>query len=115
MFRALRVARCGKIALWIAGFLAVCGSFGLHPEPPAVQASLLAHSAPGWHGNAAGDGNATHGCLACLAHRSVSVTGLTGVVLRPASSSGAPALPRVSPPISLEARPHDGRAPPALS
>ncbi len=113
MVRALKTARYGQAALWIAGFLAVVGSFGLHPEPRGLEVLLTASSRAGWSSVPA-SGKASHGCLACLAHRPVSLTGLAGVVLEPGSSLRPPNPARLSRPRRLEFPSHEGRAPPAL-
>ncbi|HJW13860.1 MAG TPA: hypothetical protein VJ776_04140 [Thermoanaerobaculia bacterium] len=104
--------RFGQAALLLAGFLAVSGSFGLHPEPersPIAAATGEEWSAPD------GLSDATpHICLACLAHRSVPLPRLSAVVL--ALRAAAPMAPAAapSPPARLEGHPREGRAPPAL-
>ncbi len=112
MFQALRRSRYGQTVLALAGVLAISSSFGLHPEPACAVALRTADSAPVWTLAEASNG-ATHGCLACLAHRSVSLPRLSGVVLQPGASVAAAAARPTSPPASLETAPHQGRAPPA--
>jgi hypothetical protein len=112
MFRTSRVARFGQIALLIAGFLAVSGSFGLHPEPEG--ASLSASAGTEWTGlNGFGE-TGSHVCFACLAHRSIPLPRLSAVVL--ALRSTAPAAPAAAPCrlARLEGHPREGRAPPVL-
>lgn len=107
MLRACRAARWVPIVLFAAALLTVAGSFGLHPEPVSEP------GAPEWSAGASESAGA-HGCLACLAHRSISVVGAS--VFAPAAAvavaAAAPAPVRA---LSLFAAPGiDGRAPPAL-
>jgi len=112
MFRSLRTGRFGQVALLIAGFLAVAGSFGLHPEPERGVAASSAGAK--WSALDGSGDNSPHVCLACLAHRSISVPRLSSVVL--ALRSAAPAAVSAAPSrlARLEAHPREGRAPPAL-
>lgn len=114
MLRALRTARCGQVVLWIAGFLAIAGSFGLHPEPDRAASLAPAAPLPGWISPLPA-GNASHDCLACLAHRSVSLARPSGVVLQPGLILAVVFSPRVIRLGRVESRHHEGRAPPALS
>src|SRR6476646_4111190 len=92
MLLPMRKARFGQFALMIAGFLAVSGSFGLHPEPePTLSAAAFPSSAPGFTADRIA-GEAQHGCLACLAHRSISLPRLAAVVLQTGSAVGSPLL-----------------------
>lgn len=116
MLSACRAARSGRILLLAAALLAVAGSFGLHPEPgiegrEGREGRLASSVAPEWNAGVSADAVA-HGCLACLAHRSVSLAGLA--VFVPASNASHPAPPAVpvEPVRVLAARTVDGRAPP---
>lgn len=113
MFLSMRRARFGQFALMIAGFLAISGSFGLHPEPDPGLTAASASSSPRWVADRIAS-EAPHECLACLAHRSISLPRLAAVVLQPGSAvrailSRAPSLLA-----RLDAHPREGRAPPAL-
>lgn len=112
MLRASRDARPIRLLLLIAAIFAVAGSFGLHPEPLGAEENPLASAdRPEWDaGVSAAD--ASHGCMACLAHRSVSLAGL--VVFVPASDATHVATPTapVEPVRVLAAGTVDGRAPP---
>jgi len=113
MLRSIKAARFGRAALAIAGFLAVMGSFGLHPEPAQPQTLAAAGSLPAWSVSQNVE-RTSHDCLACLAHRFVSLTRLSGVILQPGSSVQAALLPRAIFP-RRPSRSHDeGRAPPTL-
>jgi len=112
MFRSLRTARLGRAVLLIAGFLAVAGSFGLHPEPERALAAFAAGAQWGVL-NVSSDTN-THVCLACLAHRAIWVSRLSSVVLAPLSTAPASISAAPSCLARLEAHPREGRAPPAL-
>jgi hypothetical protein len=113
MFRSMRRARFGQFALMIAGFLAVAGSFGLHPEPEPAPPADTASSAPVW-ASARPGGEAPHECLACLAHRSLSLPRLAAVVLQPGSAVKASAVAAPAHLAKLDAHPREGRAPPTL-
>jgi len=96
----------------IAGFLAVAGSFGLHPEPEPAQAAAAAGT--GWHAlDRTGETN-PHVCVACLSHRSISLPRLAAVVLQPASTVAQTEDAAPSPLGRLEVQSREGRAPPAL-
>lgn len=113
MFRSMRKARFGQLALLIAGFLAVSGSFGLHPEPEPAQA-VAAAAGSGWNAlDTTGESN-PHACLACLSHRSISLPRLAAVVLQQASAVAPVADAAPSPLGRLEVQPREGRAPPSL-
>jgi hypothetical protein len=111
MLRVLRRARFGRIALVLASLLAVTGSLGLHPEPGDVRAApagfVAGHAAPSEAG--------AHDCLACLAHRSVPLTRLSGVVLAPGPTVLFFFASRAWRPLPTQSRTHEGRAPPALA
>jgi hypothetical protein len=113
MFHTLRKARFGRAALTLAGFLAIMSSFGLHPEPAQSASLPAAGSLPAWSLDQS-PGQTSHDCLACLAHRWVSLTRLAGVILQPGTSVAAALAPREA--FSRRAwRPdHEGRAPPPL-
>jgi len=114
MLSRLRTARLAHLALGLACLLAVTGSVGLHPEPDGVSEDS-AVSVTGIWKIPPPPGAPSHGCLACLAHRSVPLTRLSGVVLTPVARVGTlPLLP--APHLSARASaPHEGRAPPASS
>lgn len=112
MLRALKKVRFGQIALLAAGFLAVSGSFGLHPEPDPSAGPTTPRV--GWTTADSSGQSAPHACLACLAHRSLSLPGLAAVVLAPGSSVIAAAVAAPSLLARLDPTPHEGRAPPAL-
>lgn len=112
MFLSMRKARFGQLALMIAGFLAISGSFGLHPEPEAAQS--VAITGISWNAlDQTGETN-PHLCVACLSHRSISLPRLAAVVLQPASAV-TPA-PDVAPSLlgRLEVQSREDRAPPVL-
>ena len=113
MLLAMKNARFGQIALLIAGFLAIAGSFGLHPEPGPGLTGPSSSSAPGYVADSSA-GKTPHECLACLAHRSISLPRLAAVVLRPASAVRASVSRAPSLIARLDAHPREGRAPPAL-
>jgi len=110
MLAACRATRLGRILLLTAALFAVVGSFGLHPEPLGEEA-VAGSSAPEWSGRAIADA-ASHGCPACLAHRSVSVAGLA--VFVPASHAPRPVpVPLPTGTLALSSPSTvDGRAPP---
>lgn len=113
MFLSLRKARFGQLALMIAGFLAVSGSFGMHPEPEPAQA-VAAVAGSGWNTVDRTEENNPHACIACLSHRSISLPRLAAVVLQPASAVARASDAAPSPLGRLEVRPREGRAPPTL-
>ena len=113
MFGTLRRARLTRAALSLAGFLAIMGSFGLHPEPAQSAILPTAGSLPAWSVDQS-PGQASHDCLACLAHRWVSLTRLAGVILQPGRSVSAALAPREAFPRRVWRPDHEGRAPPAL-
>jgi len=111
MLQLSRITRLARAAALAAGFLVVTGSFGLHPEPDSGSpASTENH----WAASEASAEATPHACLACLAHRAVPLPRLNAVVLAPRPASPALAC---ADPVSiarLEAKPREGRAPPAL-
>lgn len=113
MFHTLRKARFARAALSLAGFLAIMGSFGLHPEPAQSANLPAAGSMPAWSVDQGPD-PAAHDCLACLAHRWVSLTRLAGVILQPGTSVAATLAPTEVSPRRVWRPDHEGRAPPAL-
>jgi hypothetical protein len=113
MLRSMRKARFGQFALMLAGFLAISGAFGLHPEPEPAQAAAAA-AGSGWHNlDRTGETN-PHVCVACLSHRSISLPRLAAVVLQPASAVAPTPDAAPSPLGRLEVQSREGRAPPAL-
>src|SRR6266540_450654 len=112
MFLALRKARFAQIVLLTAGFFAVSGSFGLHPEPRGSGAR--ATTGDGWNALDRSGKTAPHDCLLCLAHKSLSLPRLSAVVLQ--AGSAVHATPVAVPSLlgRLDAHPREGRAPPAL-
>ena len=114
MFSRLRTARLAHLALGLACLLAVTGSIGLHPEPDGAGENRTVSLTGIWK-IPQPPGSASHGCLACLAHRSIPLTRLSGVVLAPVACVGTFSLlptPRLS---ARASAPHEGRAPPASS
>jgi hypothetical protein len=115
MYCALRRGRGARTVLLMTAVLAAGSSFGLHPEP-FRSAVLSAEEDRGPALNtAAHPGRIAHGCLACLAHRSLSLPQLSAVVLQggPGLHLGAACADRsVGRLVFAE---HDGRAPPSLS
>jgi hypothetical protein len=112
MFLSMRKARFGQFALILAGFLAVSGSFGLHPEPEPGQAEAMA--AAEWHAPELGAETNPHVCVACLSHRSISLPRPAAVVLQPASAVTPPLAAAPSLLARLDVQAREGRAPPAL-
>jgi len=113
MLRSMRRARFGQFALMLAGFLAVAGAFGLHPEPePALSAPVDSSASVAASARVAGEG--PHECLACLAHRGLALPRLAAVVLQPGSAVAARAAAAPALLARLDAHPREGRAPPAL-
>ena len=112
MFGALKKFRFAQIVLLVAGFLAVSGSFGLHPEPDGSAALIT--TGDGWNTLDRSGAAARHDCLLCLAHRTISLPRLSAVVLQPACAVHATPLGTPSLLGRLEAHPREGRAPPAL-
>jgi hypothetical protein len=108
----MRRARFGQFALILAGFLAVSGSFGLHPEPESGQAAALAGTE--WHAPELGAETNPHICVACLSHRSISLPRPAAVVLQPASAVTPTRDDAPSPLGRLEVQAREGRAPPPL-
>lgn len=113
MLRGLRTARFARVALFVAGFLAVAGGFGLHPEP-AFEAAAGTGAVPGFSSASLSSAGAD-GCPACLAHRPIPAARLATAVRVPLllwleapllATSSLPAPPSL---------PHDGRAPPSLA
>src|SRR5215510_2703116 len=114
MLSRLRIARLAHLALGLACLLAVTGSIGLHPEPDGASEDSAASITGVWKVPQA-PGAPSHGCLACLAHRSVPLTRLSGVVLAPVACVGTLSL-LPAPHLSVHASaPHEGRAPPTSS
>ena len=116
MFHAFRAARLGRAALLLAAAFAVAGSFGLHPEPGgdlrAARSVFAGSSGRAWTAVPDSDGQ-TDPCTACLAHRSVSLTGLA--VFAPAGTAAIPvdALPHARLLLLSAPRFIEGRAPPS--
>ena len=112
MLPRLSTASLAHLALGLACLLAVTGSIGLHPEPDASGENRTVSLTGIWE-IPQPPGAASHGCLACLAHRSIPLTQLCGVVLAPVTCVGTPSL-LPAPHLSARASaPHEGRAPPA--
>src|SRR6266568_1486178 len=112
MLRTFRSLRLGQMALAIASVLAVTGSLGLHPEPAAADSRQTSDGSAQWQAPG-GEDNATHDCLACLAHRSLSLPRLSGVVLEPGTAVPLSFCRRTERPLPAPGRTHAGRAPPA--
>lgn len=112
MFPSMRKARFGQFALILAGFLAVSGSFGLHPESEPGQAAAMAGTE--WHAPELGAEANPHVCVACLSHRSLTLPRPAAVVLQPASAVTLTMDAAPSRLGRLEVQAREGRAPPAL-
>ncbi|HXM75561.1 MAG TPA: hypothetical protein VN971_02175, partial [Thermoanaerobaculia bacterium] len=111
MLQAVRAARWARILFLAAAFLAVAGSFGLHPEPDTLRPFAASASAWTATGTAA---SGAHDCFACLAHRSMSLARLSVFAPTAARSVGA-SVPLPARRIRLfTPRLDDGRAPPPL-
>src|SRR5262245_52581467 len=114
MLSRLRIARLAHLALGLACLLAVTGSVGLHPEPEGT-AENSAVSVTGIWKTPQAPGAPSHGCLACLAHRSIPLTRLFGMVLAPVACVGTLSLLPTTHLSAGASAPHEGRAPPASS
>jgi hypothetical protein len=112
MLRTFRSLRLGQMALAFASVLAVTGSLGLHPEPAVVSSQPASDGSAQWQAPG-GQDTATHDCLACLAHRSLSLPRLSGVVLEPGTAVALSFWWRTERPLPPPGRTHAGRAPPA--
>ena len=113
MLRRLRAARFARVALFVAGFLAVAGAFGLHPEP-AFEAAASNAALPGFSSASIASAGAD-ACPACLAHRPIPAARLATAINVPLLLSLEAPLPAA---FSVPATPslaHDGRAPPSLA
>lgn len=111
MICSSRITRLGRAVALAAGILAVIGSFGLHPEPDSTPAAP-AH--PEWASAPVSAETAPHACLACLAHRAIPLPRLDAVVFAPRPAAPAAVAADPVPIARLEAKPREGRAPPAL-
>jgi hypothetical protein len=114
MLLKLRTARLAHLTLALACLLAVTGSVGLHPEPDGASDGFVSGAGGTWKAPQPPPGP-SHGCLACLAHRSVPLDRLSGVVLQPGACIGtlAPIAPQHR--TTFEPALHEGRAPPFSS
>src|SRR5262249_22510619 len=114
MLWKVRTARLAHLALAVACLFGVTGSVGLHPEPDGASNVILTTASGTWKTPQPPPGP-SHGCLACLAHRSIPLARLSGVVLQPGACVGTIApLPQPHQP-TFEPALHEGRAPPASS
>ena len=112
MFQPLRRSGYGQTVFALAALLAISSAFGMHPEPTSARPLPSVDSSPLWTPVDVSD-QVSHGCLACLAHRSVSLPRLCGAVLEPGASVTT-AVARPTPqPADIKTAPHQGRAPPA--
>jgi len=115
MLRSCRDARPIRFLLLAAAIFAVTGSFGLHPEPlGSEEVPTASADRPEWDAGSSAN-EPSHGCLACLAHRSVSLTGLAVFVpafVLPRAACVVSPLARIR---RLPAPTDDGRAPPSLA
>jgi len=114
MLLKLRTARLAHLALALACLLAVTGSVGLHPEPEGASDGLVSGAGGMWKATQPPPGP-THGCLACLAHRSVPLARLSGVVLQPGACIGTLSPLPVQHRTAFAPSLHEGRAPPVSS
>jgi hypothetical protein len=110
MMHSSRITRFGHAVALAAGILAVIGSFGLHPEP---ESAASPPAQPEWASTTTADEAAPHACLACLAHRAIPLPRLNAVVFVPRPASPAAVSADPVPIARLEAKPREGRAPPA--
>jgi hypothetical protein len=114
MFLSMKKARFGQFALILAGFLAVSGSFGLHPEPEPALGAAMASAGAEWHAPELNAETSPHACVACLSHRSISLPPPAAVVLQPASAV-TPSLDADHSTLGrLEVQAREGRAPPLI-
>src|SRR5260370_39716643 len=112
MLRTFRSLRLGQMELAIASVLAVTSSLGLHPEPAFAHSRQSSDGSVHWQAPG-GQDSTTHDCLACLAHRSLSLPRLSGVVLEPGTGITLSLCRRTERPLPAPGRTHAGRAPPA--
>ena len=110
--RRSRIAPAVQALLCVAVLMSLAGALGLHPEPDLVDGSLSTAPERTWSQDAARA--ASSDCPICLAHRPVSLAGLSGVLLEPgAYRTDAALLEPICPSLSIPRR-HEGRAPPAV-
>jgi hypothetical protein len=81
MLRRTRTAPVVRLALCVAGFLAIGASFGLHPEPAGNFGSPLGVAWAKFRTQ-----EATHGCVACLTHGAALASPPVAILLLGASS-----------------------------
>ena len=110
MLSDTRKSRFARALLLAAGLAAVCGSFGLHPEPASAGPDPASSPAVSPATPAA---RASHDCPACLAQRPVSFSSAQTVLLRPEATTLPVAACEVLWPERVAARPR--RAPPSVS
>jgi hypothetical protein len=113
MLRRLQAARFARVALFVAGFLAVAGAFGLHPEP-AFEAAAATAALPGFS-SASISSSGPDACPACLAHRPIPAARLATAVNVPLLLLLEAPLTAACPVPAPPPLPHDGRAPPSLA
>jgi hypothetical protein len=108
MLRRVRTAPVVRLALCVAGFLAIGASFGLHPEPGANFGS----SPPGIAVAKLRTLEARHGCVACLTHGAALASPLLGILLARSPSELASLLVDPSSHGRLAGMDLPGRSPP---
>lgn len=108
MLRRMRSAPVVRLALCVAGFLAIGASFGLHPEPVGNFSS----SPPGVAFAKLRTLEARHGCVACLTHGAALAAPLLGILLAGAPSEPASLLVDPSSHGRLAGTDLPGRSPP---
>jgi hypothetical protein len=110
MIRRARVAPAVQMALHLAVLMSLAGALGLHPEPD-LAAGPHSASSPAWVSIETQP--ASNDCPICLSHRSVSLTGLSGVALQPGPPRAATPSLEPPPPSLPTLRRHEDRAPPS--
>lgn len=109
MLRTLRKARFVEVALAIGALLTLTGSLGLHPEPTGAEVFGGASSSESLKTLQA---TGVHTCPVCLVHRSLSLSGLPGIVLQPESTVSPLASPDLARPLRRPLSADRDRAPP---
>ncbi|MGH7489402.1 MAG: hypothetical protein ACREMY_27945 [bacterium] len=109
--RRARTAPAGQALLYLAVLMTLAGALGLHREPDLAMGSLLSPAHTAWARGEAQE--ASNDCPMCLAHRTVALAGLSGLVLEPGTHRANSTLLQTLPQSLSTPRSHQGRAPPA--